>query len=298
MSQVFFDELGIPEPRTGSTCAPPTPTRWRAAIAGVVRARAAGLGARLRRHELDASRARAPRATSAWRTSRPACAASTSRCRRSETGSRSTGSRRSCSAPTSARRRSSLAKASRARPTVVGDVMADATRIFAPIARERAAPRATEPTRAARSTAQANTEPDRLREIVAALARARTAVRVPGPPADPARARCERHRAAAQRRSDRAARLPGDARARRRRRRRRHRLRRAAEGGVLAARPLRDAAAEHRVGGHGRRRRERARRDRRAWRGALAAARFPAGCAAAVRRRRTPPNAIAAALYA
>ena len=56
----------------------------------------------------------------------------------------------------------------------------------------------------------------------------------------------------------------------------RHRLGRAAEGGVLAARALRDAAAEHRVGRHGRGRREPssptpAGRSR----AALAAARFP-----------------------
>ena len=56
-----------------------------------------------------------------------------------------------------------------------------------------------------------------------------------------------------ERRGDRAARLPRDARARRRRRRGRHRLGRPAEGGVLAPRPVRHAAPEHRVGRHGRR---------------------------------------------
>jgi UDP-GlcNAc3NAcA epimerase len=51
---------------------------------------------------------------------------------------------------------------------VVGDVMADATRIFAPIARARAAAR--EGTYTALTIhRQANTEPDRLREIAAAL---------------------------------------------------------------------------------------------------------------------------------
>jgi UDP-N-acetylglucosamine 2-epimerase len=52
---------------------------------------------------------------------------------------------------------------------VVGDVMADATRIFAPIARKRAAARNGAYT-ALTIHRQANTEPDRLREIVAALA--------------------------------------------------------------------------------------------------------------------------------
>jgi UDP-GlcNAc3NAcA epimerase len=55
------------------------------------------------------------------------------------------------------------------RTEVVGDVMADATRIFAPIARRRAAARE-EPYAALTIHRQANTEPVRLREIVAALA--------------------------------------------------------------------------------------------------------------------------------
>ena len=138
MSQVFFDELGLPEPRVPARPAHRRPGgddagRSATAIDGeqpdwvlvygdtnstLAGARAAG----------EASRSR---------TSRPGCAASTSRCRRSATGSRSTGSRRSSSARTSARPRSSRARASPAAREVVGDVMADATRLFAPIARER-----------------------------------------------------------------------------------------------------------------------------------------------------------------
>ncbi len=52
---------------------------------------------------------------------------------------------------------------------VVGDVMADATRIFAPIARKRNATRDGDYA-ALTIHRQANTEPDRLREIAAALA--------------------------------------------------------------------------------------------------------------------------------
>ena len=52
---------------------------------------------------------------------------------------------------------------------VVGDVMADATRIFAPIARKRAAARGDAYT-ALTIHRQANTEPDRLRAIAVALA--------------------------------------------------------------------------------------------------------------------------------
>src|SRR5512146_253656 len=52
---------------------------------------------------------------------------------------------------------------------VVGDVMADATRIFAPIAQKRAATRDGDYT-ALTIHRQANTEPERLRQIAAALA--------------------------------------------------------------------------------------------------------------------------------
>ena len=54
------------------------------------------------------------------------------------------------------------------RAAVVGDVMADATRIFAPIARRRTAARE-EPYAVLTIHRQANTEPGRLREIAAAL---------------------------------------------------------------------------------------------------------------------------------
>ena len=54
------------------------------------------------------------------------------------------------------------------RREVVGDVMADATRLFAPIARRRA-PVVEPPYTAVTIHRQANTEPDRLRRIVAAL---------------------------------------------------------------------------------------------------------------------------------
>src|SRR5437763_4886176 len=54
---------------------------------------------------------------------------------------------------------------------VVGDVMADATRIFAPIAARRAVPYA-QPSAALTVHREANTQPERLRAIVAALASA------------------------------------------------------------------------------------------------------------------------------
>ena len=54
------------------------------------------------------------------------------------------------------------------RPEIVGDVMADATRLFAPIARERSTQRRERYT-ALTIHRQANTEPDRLRAIAAAV---------------------------------------------------------------------------------------------------------------------------------
>jgi UDP-N-acetylglucosamine 2-epimerase len=59
----------------------------------------------------------------------------------------------------------------RGRREVVGDVMADATRLFAPIARRRESP-AQPPYTALTIHRQANTEPDRLRAIVDALGQA------------------------------------------------------------------------------------------------------------------------------
>ena len=86
---------------------------------------------------------------------------------------------------------------------VVGDVMADATRLFAPIARERAAARA----RASWALApgfnlltihrQANVEPEQLRRLVTALNAVDAAVRLPGPPADAGRDGGARDRAGA-----------------------------------------------------------------------------------------------------
>ena len=113
------------------------------------RRRAARLGARLRRHELDARRRARRRRAFPSRTSRPGCGASTSRCRRSGTGSRSTGSPRCSSAPTSARRaqlaREGVAGTARGRRRRDGRRDADLRADRAAAARSR---RSTAPTRA------------------------------------------------------------------------------------------------------------------------------------------------------
>ena len=137
------------------------------------------------------------------------------------------------------------------RAEVVGDVMADATRLFEPIARERvdlsvrrAVRRADDPPRGehgARTAAAAGREPGRDRPNV----------RLPGPPADAQGAGRARDRAGTGDSANRPGRLPRDARPRRRCARCRHRLGRPAEGGLLAPRALRDAAALDGVGRHG-----------------------------------------------
>ena len=170
MSQVFFDELDIPEPayrldlRTNDTDA------MGAAIAGVVRERQPDWVLVFGDTNSTVAGARAAGAT---------------RIAHVEAGLRSF----DLSMPEERNRievdrladlllcpdeRSAAQLASEGvegRAEVVGDVMADATRIFAPIARKRAAGR--DGAYAALTIhRQANTEPDRLREIAGALGEA------------------------------------------------------------------------------------------------------------------------------
>ena len=124
----------------------------------------------------------------------------------------------------------------------------------------------------------------------------RGAARLPGAPAH---ARGARRGSGSTLPTIAAARLPRLRRARLAGARDRHRLGRAAEGGVLVRRPVRDAAAVDRVGRHGRGRRERARR-RRPRRDR--ARRSPTRASPPTRRRSTatatPSERVAAALYA
>ncbi len=155
------------------------------------------------------------------------------------------------------------------RREVVGDVMADAARIFGPIARERSRVLerlGLEPGGYAVATVhrQANvTEDERLQRIVEGLQRVSGPTRVSGPPADPGSPRPARARAA----DDSAARLPRLRRPRLERPGDPHRLGRASERGVLVWRPVRDDEAVDGMGRHGRGggqhpRRRRSRRDR------------------------------------
>ena len=91
LSRVFFSELGLARPDRELGIAGGTNTsqtaRMLAALEPLLDERAAGRGARLRRHQLDARRARSPppRRGVPVCTSRRACARSTARCPRSST---------------------------------------------------------------------------------------------------------------------------------------------------------------------------------------------------------------------
>ena len=121
---------GSPSRSTGSTCEPPTPQAMKPAHPSGAARRSGPTGCSSTATRTRRSRARsaASEQTSRSHTSRPGCAAATSRCPRSATGSRSTASRSCFSAPTSARARSSQAEGVAGRIEVVGDVMADALR--------------------------------------------------------------------------------------------------------------------------------------------------------------------------
>ena len=121
------------------------------------------------------------------------------------------------------------------RAEVVGDVMADATRLFEPDRAQAGSIRSwTSPTTCSRSTARRIPSPTRLRRLIETPERDGAHLRLPGPPAHAQGAGRARDRARAAAARGRAGRLPRDARARRRSESRGHRLGRPAEGGLLA----------------------------------------------------------------
>ena len=106
-------------------------------IRAAIETGAARLGARLRRYELDTRRARRPQVRRRSPTSSPGSGASTSRCPRSATGSRSTASPRSLLCPDERSAAQLEHEGVAAAAAVVGDVMADVHRLFAPVAHAR-----------------------------------------------------------------------------------------------------------------------------------------------------------------
>ncbi len=130
------------------------------------------------------------------------------------------------------------------RREVVGDVMADATRLFGPIARERSKVLSELGVQAGGYVLvtihrEANVQPERLQRIVAGLNRLDEPIVFPTHPRT--RRVLERARRRAALCVDRPARLPRPAGARVAGARDRDRLGRAAEGGVLVRRAMRDA---------------------------------------------------------
>ena len=267
MSQVFFDELGLAEPRyrldlrtadpEAMTRADPRASSRRASPTGC-----SSTATRTRRspgaHAAGERAGRARRGGAAQLRPVDAGGAEPDRGRPA--------ARRCCSAPTSAPPRQLEREGVAGRSVeVVGDVMADATRLFAPLAASARRARRLGSSRAAtpsltRPPRGERTEPERLRRIVEGLNRVAAPLRLPRAPAHPARARASSG-STADTSSDRAARLP------------RHRRARVASAGVIVtdsgglqkeaywyARPVRDDAPEHRMGRHRRGRRERPRR--------------------------------------
>ena len=139
LSEVFFDELGLAEPAYRLDLHTADPERDAAGDPRGARARSGRTGCSstaTRTRPSPAREAAAPRA------SRRARRGGAAQRRPLDAGGAQPHrgrplSRRSCSAPTSARRRRSSGEGVRGRIDVVGDVMADASPRFAPIARER-----------------------------------------------------------------------------------------------------------------------------------------------------------------
>ena len=146
---------------------------------------------------------------------------------------------------------------------VVGDVMADASRLFAPLARERVRLEH-EPRSYVVATIhrEANVVQPRLGRLVEGLNRLADPVVFPAHPRTRAALEREHLTLAPARRARRPARLLRARGARLAGARHPHGLRRPAEGGLLVRRSVRDDAALDGVDRHRRRRRERSRRRR------------------------------------
>ena len=188
---MFFDELGLPEPayrldlRTADVDAL-TP-RLQEVVAAERPDAVLVLGDT--NSTLAGARAAAAAGDPGWRTSRPVCAAATSRCRRSGRGSRWTRLADLLLCPDERSASTLRAEGVRGRAEVVGDVMADATLRFAPVARERVPP----PHPAggyvvATVHREANVRPERLRRIVDGALASGRARRLSRPPAHGCRA--------------------------------------------------------------------------------------------------------------
>ena len=210
------------------------------------------------------ARRRQRRQASPWRTSRPGCAAVTCRCRRSATASRSTALADLLLCPDERSRELLVGEGVSGRIEVVGDVMADASRLFAPLARSERVRVEHEPGTYVVATIhrEANVAQPRLGRLVEGLNRLEETVVFPAHPRTRAALDARGPDARAARRAPRPDRLPRARRARVAGASAPDRLRRPSEGGVLVRRAVRDHAALDGVGRHGRGRRKCARRRR------------------------------------
>ena len=252
LSQVFFDELGLAEPRLPARPrARADPARDAAGDRGGASRRSGptGCSSSATRTRRSPAREAAPAPACPSRTSRRACAASTSTM--PEERNRIEVDRLAalllCPDERS-RGDSSSARACRGRVEVVGDVMADAAacsrRSRASASPPRAARARARPLRRSpRSTARRTSQPDGSARIVEGLSRLDEPVVFPAHPRTRAALAEAGIELGPDVRLDRAARLPRLRRARLAGARDPHRLGRAAEGGVLVRRPVRDAAA-------------------------------------------------------
>jgi UDP-GlcNAc3NAcA epimerase len=170
LSQVFFEELGLAAPRYALDLRTADPGEMRAAMAGPLREErpdwmlvygdtnstlAGGLAA----SEAGVPLAHVEAGLRSGDLSMP------------EERNRIEVDRRSqlLFAPDERSRDQLVAEGVHGRTEVVGDVMGDATRLFAPIARERTAPPLDEPYDILTIHREANTEPERLRRLIEAV---------------------------------------------------------------------------------------------------------------------------------
>jgi UDP-GlcNAc3NAcA epimerase len=170
LSQIFFEELGLEEPRYALELRTADPAEMQAAIAGPLRDErpawvlvygdtnstlAGGLAAR----EAAVPLAHVEAGLRSGDLSMP------------EERNRIEVDRRSqlLFAPDERSRDQLASEGVPGRTEVVGDVMGDATRLFAPIARERVGPIIAEPYDVLTLHREANTEPERLRQLIEAV---------------------------------------------------------------------------------------------------------------------------------
>jgi UDP-N-acetylglucosamine 2-epimerase len=174
LSQVFFEELGLEEPRYALELRTPDPAEMRAAIAGPLREQAPdwmlvyGDTNSTLAGALAASTAGVPIAhvEAGLRSGDLSMPEERNRIEVDRLA-------QVLFTPDERSRDQLAAEGVSGRAEVVGDVMADATRLFEPIARKRVGPPLDEPYDVLTIHREANTEPERLRRLIESLSETR-----------------------------------------------------------------------------------------------------------------------------